>query len=380
MQSLAYTYSDTYLKYNLGKYHPMTPMRIGVADHLLRCSPLQEHFQYYTPREATHDELLTYHTPKYVKVVESLSFQGGEATEYGLGTIECPVFPDLHYSASTIVGGMLEATKRVVTEETRQEFVILAGMHHAHPERADGFCYYNDVVIAIKKALNQGVKRILFLDTDVHHPNGVQEAFYTSSNVLVLSLHLASSFIEPASGEPEEIGEENGLGYNVNLPFYPSTRDQAYQNAFQKLVPPIWDQFDPELVFWECGTDPHFTDPIGELLLTTNSFSWLGKRVQELVENVPKGIILTGGGGYNPEATARCWTVLLASFMGIDLPEVCPTEWNDFCKLQFNIRSNETYHDKPLKPCDPERVITVQQKNDEYFSKLAEKINPYYSI
>ncbi|MFX0114186.1 MAG: hypothetical protein ACFFB3_06535, partial [Candidatus Hodarchaeota archaeon] len=155
-RTLAYTYSDDYLKYNLGKYHPMGPMRIQVSDNLLRCSPLSERMQTFKPRQATHEELLSFHDPKYIKVVESVSATLEEATDYGLGTIECPVFPDLHTSASTIVGGMLEATKRVITGETQHEFPILAGMHHAHADRADGFCYYNDVVIALKYALEQG--------------------------------------------------------------------------------------------------------------------------------------------------------------------------------------------------------------------------------
>jgi len=357
----------------------MGPMRIAVADYLLRNS-LSENIQHFKPREATHEELMTFHDPKYIKVVESVSFQGGEAKEYGLGTIECPVFPDLHFSASTIVGGMLNATKRVIDGETKTEFVILAGMHHAHAAEANGFCYYNDCVIALKEALKRGVKRILYLDTDIHHPNGVQEAFYSDSSVLKISFHLASAFIEPSTGEIEEIGEGDGQGFNINLPFYPSTRDQAYLDAFERIVPPIWEEFNPELVIWECGTDAHFADPIGELLLTTDSFAALGNRVGILAENLLFGLVVAGGGGYNPEATARCWTVLLAELIDHRLPEVCPTEWNEFCKLQFNIRSNETYHDRPLKPCDPERAIAVAKSNSGYISDLLEKITPYYSL
>ncbi|MFQ5980124.1 MAG: acetoin utilization protein AcuC [Candidatus Heimdallarchaeota archaeon] len=377
-QTLAYTYSDDYLKYNLGKYHPMGPMRVEVADMLVRCSPLSEQMRMFKPRQATHDELVTFHDPRYVKAVESVSATLEEAQVYGLGTMECPVFPELHTSASTIVGGILDATKRVVAEETALEFPILAGMHHAHAARADGFCYYNDIVIALKYALDHGVKRILFLDTDVHHPNGVQEAFYANSSVLLVSLHLSSKFIEPATGEINEIGEEDGVGFNVNLPFYPSTRDSAYLEAFEKIVPPLWEAFDPELVVWECGADTHFADPIGELLLTTTSFAGLGRRVRELSEELPKGMILAAGGGYNPEATARCWTVLLAGLLGVTLPEVCPTEWNEFVKLRFNIRSSETYHDRLLKPADPDRAAIVKEKNDKYLATLLETISPYF--
>ncbi|MFX0114185.1 MAG: acetoin utilization protein AcuC, partial [Candidatus Hodarchaeota archaeon] len=223
-------------------------------------------------------------------------------------------------------------------------------------------------------------KRILFLDTDVHHPNGVQEAFYSSSSVLLLSLHLSSKFIEPSTGEIEELGEGEGAGFNVNLPFYPSTRDQTYLEAFEKIVPPIWESFEPELVVWECGADTHFADPIGELLLTTTSFATLGQRVRELSGDLPMGTVLVGGGGYNPEATARCWTVLLANYLNVELPEVCPTEWNEFVKLQFNIRSSETYHDRPLKPPEPERAVAVKEKNDAYLSELIEKISAYYPL
>ncbi|MHA2232062.1 MAG: acetoin utilization protein AcuC [Candidatus Hodarchaeales archaeon] len=380
-QTLAYTYSDDYLKYNLGKYHPMGPMRIEVADKLVRCSPISDRMRLFKPRQATNDELVTFHDPKYVKVVESVSTTLEEAQNYGLGTMECPVFPELHTSASTIVGGMLDATKRVVAEESRIEFPILAGMHHAHATRAEGFCYYNDIVIALKYALKRGIKRILFLDTDVHHPNGVQEAFYSEPSILKISLHLSSKYIEPATGEIDEIGEGAGRGFNVNLPFYPSTRDSAYLESFKKIVPPLWEAFNPELVIWECGTDTHFADPIGELLLQTISFASLGQRVRELSEELPKGLVLAAGGGYNPEATARCWTVLLAGLLGVTLPEVCPTEWNEFVKLRFNIRSSETYHDaRPLKPADPDRAAIVKEKNDKYLATLLETISPYFSF
>lgn len=380
VRTLAYTYSDDYLSYNLGKYHPMGPMRIEVADKLVRCSPLNDRMRMFKPRQATHDELVTFHDPKYVKVVEAVSTTLEEAQDYGLGTMECPVFPELHASASTIVGGMLEATKRVVAEESKIEFPILAGMHHAHATRADGFCYYNDIAIALKYALKRGIKRILFLDTDVHHPNGVQEAFYSDPAILKISLHLSSKFIEPATGEIAEIGKGEGRGFNINLPFYPSTRDSAYLAAFKKIVPPLWEAFDPELVVWECGADTHFADPIGELLLTTASFASLGSRVGELFEELPAGMILAAGGGYNPEATARCWTVLLAGLLGVTLPEVCPTEWNEFAKLRFNIRSSETYHDRPLKPADPDRATIVKEKNDKYLATLLETISPYFPL
>lgn len=379
-RTLAYTYSDDYLKYNLGKYHPMTPMRLQVADNLIRCSPISERIQRFKPRQATPEELVTFHDPKYVKVVESASATLEEATDYGLGTMECPVFLDLHTSAATIVGGMLEAAKRVIAGESAIEFPILAGMHHAHTDRADGFCYYNDVAITVKYALAHGIKRILFLDTDVHHPNGVQEAFYSNSDLLLVSLHLSSKYIEPATGEIAEIGEDEGVGFNVNLPFYPSTRDPTYLETFEKIVPPLWESFDPEMVIWECGADTHFADPIGELLLTTTSFAALGRRLRELSADLPKGLIVAAGGGYNPEATARCWTVLLAELLNVALPEVAPHEWNEFCKLQFNIRTSTTYHDQPLKPCTPERAATVKEKNDKYLTTLLEKISPYHSL
>jgi acetoin utilization protein AcuC len=349
-------WSDKYHEYNLGEGHPMNPKRLIIPYKLLESLNLFNlaEIKMFNPQLATDSELQLFHTPDYVRAMKALSKAGGGARlRLGLGTGDCPVFPEMHESSCLVVGGALEGVKRIQRGELQQAFSLLGGLHHAFADRATGFCYYNDVVVTIKYLQQEyGLERVLYIDTDVHHGDGVLHAFYEDRRVLGISLHESGQFIFPGTGNNDEIGNNEGLGYTINVPLFPGTWDELYIQTFEDIIPCIWEKYDPEFVIWQCGTDGHYLDYLGHLALTTKVYSYLGKRIAELSrKGSAKGrLLLLGGGGYNPDSVARVWLAILTAILGIEVPKEAPEEWIDFCQQKYDFKVSYLLEDAPLDP------------------------------
>ncbi|MFX0016766.1 MAG: acetoin utilization protein AcuC [Promethearchaeota archaeon] len=349
-------WSDQYTDYNLGEGHPMNPKRLLIPYQLFKSLNIFEmpDIITFTPSLATDSDLLLFHSPSYIEGMKALSKAGGGARlRLGLGTGDCPVFPRMHEASRLVVGGALEGVRRIQNGDVQQAFAILGGLHHAFAERASGFCYYNDVVIAIKYLQQKyGIERVLYIDTDVHHGDGVLQAFYEDQSVLGISLHESGQFIFPSTGHHDEIGRGEGLGYTINVPFFPGTWDELYIMTFENIIPCIWEEYDPEFVIWQCGADGHYLDFLGHLALTTKLYSYLSNRIAELSRqgSAQGRLLLLGGGGYNPDSVARVWLANLAGIIGFTLPNKSPPEWVDFCLQKFNLKVSSHVEDAPLNP------------------------------
>ncbi|MFX1508033.1 MAG: acetoin utilization protein AcuC [Promethearchaeota archaeon] len=341
-------WSPDYTTFKLGEGHPLNNRRFIILNHLLNFFGIFDRSDVIqiNPPQATEEELLLFHTEEYIQVMKELSIAKttwgpSRGLEYGLGTGDCPIFPDMHKLTSLVVGGTLEGAKKILAGDIQQAFAVLAGMHHGFPDRASGFCYYNDIGVTIQYLLRQGVNRILYLDTDVHHGDGVLEAYYESKNVLGISIHESGHFNFPGTGFPVEIGKNEGRGYTINLPLLPGTSDELYIQLFESIIPCLWEKFDPEFVIWQSGVDGHFKDVLGHLNLTTDVYKYLGSRVHELSQKGrTKGrLLVLSGGGYNPESTSRANFAIITSLLGInnEIPPKSPQEWVDFCYNELNI-------------------------------------------
>jgi len=380
MKKTGFIWSDEFTKFNLGEGHPMNSRRMDVPYQLFRNLPNmnQQIIEIYSPDPASESNLTRFHSPEYVKMMKSLSAAGnGFYGRFGLGTGDCPVFPEMQKVSSLIVGGALEGAKRVMTGDVQQAFSLMGGLHHAFSERASGFCYYNDAVITIKYLQEEfGIDRLLYIDTDVHHGDGVLDAFYESKSVLGISLHESGQFIFPGTGLSDEIGREEGLGYSINMPLFPGTWDDQYIEIFEKIIPCIWEEYDPEFVIWQCGADGHFGDLLGHLNLTTNLYDYLGRRIAELSgKGSTKGrLLLLGGGGYNPDSVARVWMTILTAIMDLDLPKVSPKEWVDYCKKNYDLKVNPRLADEKIDPKSIDRHRLIEEANKQYLQILIEEL------
>ena len=222
---------------------------------------------------------------------------------------------------SSAAGGSLLAAQLVATGEADRAFHFAGGLHHAMPERASGFCYVNDAVLAIMRLRARGF-RVAYVDIDAHHGDGVQFAFYDDPTVLTVSTHERGDRLFPGTGFVAEMGERDGLGYAVNLPLQPLTDDAVYHGAFEAVVPPLVTAFRPDALVIQLGIDSHRTDPLTHLSLTVQGFI---QAVRRLLPLAPR-VVALGGGGYDLANVARAWTAAWAALNDIELPDALPAE------------------------------------------------------
>jgi acetoin utilization protein AcuC len=322
--------SDAFFIYSpeLERYHyppscPFKTERAGMTRRILSSMGLltgrgiAEHP--VTP--AAEEDFLRYHTREYLDALKRIS--GGEILPsdlfLGLGTDDCPVFADIWACARWAAGGSLTAARLILEGRARVAFNPAGGLHHAVAGKAGGFCYVNDIVLACRLLADAG-KKVFCLDLDVHQGNGQQEAFYRDPQVFTVSLHESGKTLYPWAGFEDEIGDGPGRGYNVNLPFPAGTDDQIYRAAFREIVPPLLHAFRPDVIVLELGMDVLSTDPLAHLRMTNNAFADLLPGL--LQAGVP--ILATGGGGYNPEHTARSWALMWSVLSGAE-PDFDPS-------------------------------------------------------
>lgn len=332
-------------------------------------------------RLATRDELRLYHDPSYIETLELFGNMGyAFSSRFGLDTDDCPVFPDVDKYASYPVGATVDAVMSVAGGRFHNAISFFGGFHHAMANLAAGFCYYNDCVIALKKYRQMYPnKKVLYLDTDAHHADGTQKAFYSDPSVLKISTHEYSMGFFPGTGTAEEIGEGEGRGYSVNIPLPPLTDDAQFWRAFEEVVVPLWEAYKPDFVFWEVGGDAHVNDPLTDLMLTFETYQRLSRTVRQLVNAGGSGLVVVGGGGYDPVATAKIWTLVLADMAGIPLPPGLPTEWIKLCRRHYREVDRQAWTDPPVRT-DPEHRRNVQREVAETISTIKKLIFPFFGL
>ena len=265
------------------------------------------------PRPADPALLTLFHDETYLDVLEQASV--GEINlallEHGIGTEDCPALPGIYEFSLLATGATLMGVEMVLDGKAQRAFNLVGGFHHAYRDHAEGFCYINDVGVALATLLERGL-RVAFVDIDAHHCNGVQDAFYRDDRVLVISLHESGKTLYPWGGSETELGEGPGRGFNVNVPLLERTDDDLYVETFRKVVPPLLAAFGPDLVLAEIGADTILSDPLTHLRLTNNGYRTV---VEELCELSPR-LVAVGGGGYDVFRTARCWALAWAAMSG----------------------------------------------------------------
>jgi acetoin utilization protein AcuC len=275
-------------------------------------------------RPVDDDLVLTFHDPAYIKQLKEFSASDAPRADFrfGLGDAECPVFKGLYDCASLGAGATFEAARLVVEEGFDIAFNLAGGWHHAHRAKASGFSYLNDAVLAINWLVARG-RRVVYLDIDAHHGDGVQEAFYGGDRVLTISLHESGIYFFPGTGFEDEIGTGRGKGYSVNVPLIAHTDDALYMKAFDEVAYPLIAAYDPDVIVTQIGADAFRTDPLTRLEITTHSYSYIMRKLKAL--RIPW--IALGGGGYDLMNTTRAWTLAWAVMNGVELNPRLPAQF-----------------------------------------------------
>ena len=325
-------YGDDAPLYDHGRQHPLRPARFILTRQLIHdYGVLDGERVVETPgRDATDDELLLVHTEAYVDAVRRAGHgERGPWWQYGFGPGDNPVFPQMHEAAARVAGASLVAAEAVWSGRAEHAFNPAGGLHHALPERASGFCVYDDPAVAIAWLLARGAARVAYVDVDVHHGDGPQEIFYRDPRVLTISIHQTGATLFPGTGFVDEVGADDARGTSVNLPLPPATGDQGWLTAFRDVVPPLVEAWQPEVLVTQLGCDSHHSDPLAGLMLTTAAYRETAAVLHDLAHRVTGGRwAATGGGGYQwARVVPRAWTIYFAEMAEVDLPDELPAAW-----------------------------------------------------
>ena len=320
MRKAVFIYSQALEKYRYPPEHPFSTVRAQTTHETVRSMGLLsgEGRDTVAPTPAETGTLKMLHTDRYLHALKQATEGHWEAETLGMGigTEDCPVFEGLYDYAVLATGATLTGAGMLLSGAADIAFNPSGGYHHAGPEHAAGFCYINDVALACAVLAEQG-KRVLYLDVDVHHGDGVAYGFYDRSDVMTMSFHQNPRTLFPGTGFEDEIGEDEGRGYCVNVPLPIGTYDQAYTKAFGAIAPPLISVYDPDVIVFELGADALAGDPLGHLRLTNNVYAWIINYLMSL----NKPILATGGGGYNVDNTVRAWALAWSIFCDADSSE-----------------------------------------------------------
>ncbi len=288
---------------------------------LLAVSGLLDELQPIKAIPATEDDLARFHTREYIAQIKRLSSErGGEAGEF------TPFGPGSYEIALLAAGGVMRAVEAVVTDAVRNAYALVRPPgHHAQPNRGRGYCIFGNIAVAILHARARlGVKRVAVVDWDVHHGNGTQQAFYEDPNVLTISIH-QDNLYPPNSGAVGENGAGRGVGYNLNIPMPPGSGDGAYVAAFERVIVPALQRFKPELIVVASGLDAAGTDPLGRMMLHSESYRRLSRLILEVAADVCAGrVVLSHEGGYSAVYVPFCGLAIMEELSGLRTAIVDP--------------------------------------------------------
>lgn len=264
------------------------------------------HAQEVPPTQASPADLGLFHTETYLELLRQAGSTpvSPQTLAAGIGSVDCPAFDGMYNYSALAAGATLTGADLLLSGKADIAFNPSGGFHHAASDRASGFCYINDIALAALVMAKQGL-RVAVVDVDVHHLDGVQDAFYNRDDILTISLHEDGRTLFPGTGAVHEIGVGPGKGFSVNVPLPVGTYNSVYHKAFTEAALPVLDQFGADMIVLELGMDALAGDPLAHLNLSNTVFIDLIRDVMNL--GVP--ILATGGGGYHVDNTVRAWTL-----------------------------------------------------------------------
>jgi acetoin utilization protein AcuC len=362
-------WDDGLAGYRFTPEHPLNPRRLELTlDLIATCGLLAGGARLAPARVATDDELHTAHSPDLVRAVRRASAGEGSAAAlqvFGLGSADVPIVRGMHDAAAHVVGATLTAAELVMSGAARRSFSIAGGLHHARRAESAGFCVYNDLAVAIRWLQRTHGARVMYIDIDAHHGDGVQWIFYDDPDVLTVSFHESGAFLYPGTGFIDEMGDGDGYGYSVNVPLDPHTGDASLLDAVTELVPPLAAAFAPDVIVLQAGCDAHVLDPLTHLRCTTGVFHDLVRLVVDVAETHCDGrVVATGGGGYAVHAVVpRAWTLVWAALCGAEPADAIPAEWVARVAAEAGAPVPGTLRDAPTAFPVSQHTETAAQNN-----------------
>ncbi|KAG1708959.1 Histone deacetylase 1 [Phytophthora capsici] len=325
---VSYFYHPEEGHFYYGPGHPMKPHRMKLAHHLVVNYDLYRKMDIFEPHIASAEEIKTFHAPDYIDFLQRISPSNqkdlsSELQKFNLGELtDCPVFDGIFDFCQIYSGGTLDAVSRLNHGQCDIAINWAGGLHHAKKSEGSGFCYVNDIVLGILELLKYH-PRVLYIDIDVHHGDGVEEAFYVTDRVMTVSFHKYGDFF-PGTGDIKDIGTKNGKYYAVNFPLLSGMNDESYESVFKPVIQKVMETFAPSAVVLQCGADSLTGDRLGCFNVTTRGHGECVKFVKSF--GLP--MLVLGGGGYTIRNVSRAWAYETSILLDEEVSNNIP--YNDY--------------------------------------------------
>mmetsp|Transcript_20529 Transcript_20529/g.58898 ORF Transcript_20529/g.58898 Transcript_20529/m.58898 type:complete len:429 (+) Transcript_20529:374-1660(+) len=323
---VSYFYDAEVGNYHYGQGHPMKPHRVRMTHNLVVNYGLYRRMEVFRPRLVSPTAMTRFHSDDYVNFLrvitpDNMQDYVRQLQRFNVGE-DCPVFDGLFEFCQLYTSGSIGGAGRL--NENRADVVInwAGGLHHAKKAEASGFCYINDCVLAILELLKKH-ERVLYIDIDIHHGDGVEEAFYTTNRVMTVSFHKFGEYF-PGTGDVLDIGYADGKNYSINFPLNDGMDDDSFRSVFRPVIGKVMERFAPGAVVLQCGADSLSGDRLGCFNLSIGGHADCVEFVRSF--NVPT--LVLGGGGYTLRNVPRCWTYETAVMLGEDVKDELP--FNDY--------------------------------------------------
>jgi len=321
---VAYCFNHDAGNFHYGQGHPMKPPRLTLTHNLVMNYGLYKHMDVFHTRRAFDEEIANFHSQDYIEFLKRVTPNNVSnftkfLSRFNLGIDDCPIFDGMYDFCRLSCGGSLEAARKLTSGQTNLAINWSGGLHHARKSEASGFCYTNDIVLAALELLRY-FPRVLYVDIDVHHGDGVQEAFYASNRVLSVSFHKYDGHFFPGTGSLDEIGTHLGKYYSLNVPLLDYIDDNSYAYIFKHVLSMVIETFRPGAIIMQCGTDSLAGDKLGTFNISVHGH---GECVRFLKSfNIP--LMTVGGGGYTIRNVSRCWTYETSIMANTPVPDALP--------------------------------------------------------
>jgi acetoin utilization protein AcuC len=376
-----FIYSTAIEQYKFDSAHPFNQIRVTLTKELLEAASLLPPNQIFEPRIATDEELSLFHDKEYIQAVKDAGaglLSEDRASSYGLGTEDTPIFPNMHEASARLVGGTLTAVDAVMNGDAVHSLNLGGGLHHGFRGKASGFCIYNDIAVAIKYIQKKYKLKVLYVDTDAHHGDGVQWAFYDDPTVCTLSIHETGRYLFPGTGNVYERGYGEGYGYAFNIPLDAFTEDESFLHAYEAALNEIAAFFKPDIIITQNGADAHHLDPLTHLSCSMKIYEEIPKLAHKIAHQYCDGKwIAVGGGGYDiwrvvPRAWSMVWLEMIEKSDTYTLP--IPAEWVLKWKSYTSVTlPNKWYDSNNLVKAIP-RKAEITEKNIQTVNKALSQI------
>ncbi len=299
-------------RYGFPEGHPFGPWRMRAFREALMAAGLDERVVICDPSSAPQEVIEYFHTHDYVERVKRASQLGRGYLDAG----DTPAFAGVFEAASTVVGSVVDGVRRIVGGACRRAFVPIAGLHHAHRDRASGFCVFNDCGVAIEVLRREfSIRRIAYVDIDAHHGDGVFYAYESDPDVIFADIHEDGRYLFPGTGSASETGKGTGKGHKLNIPLPPGADDERFFQVWPRVLAFV-RQERPEFILLQCGADSLQGDPLTHLRYSAEAHRHAARTICELADSLCQGRVLGfGGGGYDATNLGRAWTAVVESFL-----------------------------------------------------------------